>query len=393
MSRVLIAWELGSNLGHVAALLLVARALRSQGHAVVFALRELTHAGMIAKQGFSFLPGPMPQRTQRPKSYPSYAAMLAGEAFPSANAALVCTLAWRSIMDAVRPDLLIVDHAPVALLAVRGRKIRTATIGSPFTIPSPDRPLPLFLKGHAGAPAEEATLLARLNAVLEALRAPRLLAVSDLYRTDTTMVRSVPDLDCFGPRPPASYVAAQAADVGDATPAWPEAEGARALVYLKPGPWVEPVLAGLAMQRSSVIAYILDLGGKRGKALERPGVVVSDRLYKASVMIPQADLVLCHGSHGTVAASLLAGKPLVMMPNYIEQVLTAGRVVAIGAGVMPVGKPDPETIAKACNAVRPDTPIYRSAGEIGRRYVDRNAVSAEDQIMGKLDGLLERAAA
>ena len=48
MGRVLIAWELGGNLGHVVALTAVARELREWGHHVMFSLRDLPHADRVA---------------------------------------------------------------------------------------------------------------------------------------------------------------------------------------------------------------------------------------------------------------------------------------------------------------------------------------------------------
>src|SRR5437870_405841 len=129
MSRVLIAWELGGNLGHVVYLRAVASALREQGHHVMFALRDLSKAAMLARAGFAFLPAPAPVRTRRSGTYASYAAMLGGEVFPSAEAALVGALAWRSIFAAAQPQLLLADHAPIALLAARGTGIRTAVLG------------------------------------------------------------------------------------------------------------------------------------------------------------------------------------------------------------------------------------------------------------------------
>lgn len=63
-----MAWELGGNLGHVAVMLAVARELRARGHGVVFALRDLTHAGLIARDKFAFFPAPVPVRVRRPQA-------------------------------------------------------------------------------------------------------------------------------------------------------------------------------------------------------------------------------------------------------------------------------------------------------------------------------------
>lgn len=45
------------------------------------------------------------------------------------------------------------------------------------------------------------------------------------------------------------------------------------------------------------------------------------------------DAVLCQSGSGTVATALHAGKPVVMLPMHMEQLLFARRVQALGAGL------------------------------------------------------------
>ena len=383
-----MAWELGGNLGHVVANLVVARELRARGHSVVFALRDLKHAGLIARDKFAFFPAPVPVHGRRQQVYPSYAALFTGEMFPSAEAALIGALAWRSILRATRPDLLIADHAPMALLAARGLKMRTATFGVPFSIPVAGAALPVFLKGHAEAPAEEQRLLKRLNAALDALRAPRLAAVSDLYRTDATMVRTLPELDCFGPRPPASYVSPEATDAGEATPDWPGAKRQKALVYLQAGAWVRPVLETLARRGMSTIAYIGGLEKKRSKPLVRPGLHVSNVPFKTSALVPQADIVVCHGGHGMVTTAVLAGKPLVVLPNQLEQALTAQRVEKLGIGFMAAGKADPALLARCWQGVEPGAPALARAARLAARYPRQPGAGTHAELLSRVESLL-----
>ena len=389
MSRILMAWELGGNLGHVVTLLAVARELRARGRDVVFALRDLAHAGLIARDKFAFFPAPVPVQGRRPHAYPSYAALLAGAMFPSAKAALVGALAWRSILRATRPHLLIADHAPMALLAARGLKLRTATLGVPFSIPVAGAALPVFLKGHADAPAEEERLLKRLNAALNALRAPRLEVVSDLYRTDATMVRTLPELDCFGPRPPASYVPPEAADASEAAPDWPGEKSQKALVYLQAGAWVRPVLETLARRGVSTIAYIGGLDKQRSKPVVRPGLHVSNVPFKASVLVRQADIVVCHGGHGMVTAAVLAGKPLVVLPSHLEQALTAQRVEKLGIGFIASGKADPAPLARCWQGVEPGAPAHARAAKLAARYPTQPGAGTLAEVVSRVERLLQ----
>ena len=50
--------------------------------------------------------------------------------------------------------------------------------------------------------------------------------------------------------------------------------------------------------------------------------------------LAQADAVLNYGSTTTVAQTLLAGKPQLMLPSDVEKILVARKVVEQGAGLM-----------------------------------------------------------
>jgi UDP:flavonoid glycosyltransferase YjiC (YdhE family) len=63
-------------------------------------------------------------------------------------------------------------------------------------------------------------------------------------------------------------------------------------------------------------------------------------------VLEKCDAVVCGSGHGTLAASLLFGVPLVILPNHIEQLLLARAAVATRAAVMPkIGAKGPPPFA------------------------------------------------
>lgn len=60
-------------------------------------------------------------------------------------------------------------------------------------------------------------------------------------------------------------------------------------------------------------------------------------------VLSQADAVLSNGSANLVCKSLLAGKPLLLVPTDVEKSLAARAVVALGAGAIWCAEPDPAT--------------------------------------------------
>jgi len=381
-----MAWELGGNMGHIVPLLAIARSLRSRGHQVIFAMRDLANAGLLAREGFAFLPAPSPPRRRRPPLYGSFAEMLAGEAFPSANGAFVGALAWRSIFRAVRAEVLVADHAPLALLAARGTDLRTVICGAPFTIPPVGRPLPRFFKRTTDSAAREAKLLERLNGVLTVLRGPKLDAASDLYRADATAVKTVPALDFFGPRPEEHYVGPAPADAGDAVPEWPKARGTKFLVYLRPGAHLPPLFEALSRAHASVIAHVPNTAPALAKAIRERGAHLSETPLKLSELLPRCDAVVCHGGNLSAAAAL-AGKPLLLCPVYIEQHMAAAQAAKAGVAVVAAAKPDAKSFLERCEALRPGGAASRRAAAFGKEHAARYRPLGVAEIVRKIEAL------
>ncbi len=138
---VLFCWELGGGLGHMMQMLPLAEDLAKAGCRVFVALRQLERAtDIFGRAGVSFLQAPAwlpgtPGRFRRPVTF---AGLLANVGFGSDGELFARACAWRNLMRMVRPDLIIFDHSPTALLASRGLATRRALIGSGFCCPPDD---------------------------------------------------------------------------------------------------------------------------------------------------------------------------------------------------------------------------------------------------------------
>ena len=76
---------------------------------------------------------------------------------------------------------------------------------------------------------------------------------------------------------------------------------------------------------------------RRGSAEPAPeapsNAVVVDWLSYSQVM-PEADLVVCHGGHGTVARALASGVPVLCCPHVGDMTENGARVAWAGCGLM-----------------------------------------------------------
>ena len=145
MSRILFAWELGGGYGHTSRFLPIGLKLRDRNHEVIFVLKDLSHAEMIlGRHGFSFLQAPiwLPKMTGLSNPPLNYPEILLRFGFHNKETLASMVKAWRQLFALVRPDLLILDHAPTALLASYGGKIPRTIIGSGFSSPPRITPMP-----------------------------------------------------------------------------------------------------------------------------------------------------------------------------------------------------------------------------------------------------------
>src|SRR5439155_12369678 len=88
----------------------------------------------------------------------------------------------------------------------------------------------------------------------------------------------------------------------------------------------------------------------------------------------ECDVAITNGNHGTTAALLLAGKPVLHVPLYLEQVMLARRVADIGAGVhLPTGQP--EAMCRCLTQLLQSSHLRRSAAAFATRYAGFDAAA------------------
>jgi UDP:flavonoid glycosyltransferase YjiC (YdhE family) len=118
--------------------------------------------------------------------------------------------------------------------------------------------------------------------------------------------------------------------------ALPEGDGP--LVLVAPSTSQDPecellrvALEGLAEEPVRVLATTNRHRPERPIEVPENAVLVDWVLY--SQVMPAADVVICHGGHGTVARSLAAGTPLLVCPSVGDMGENAARVAWSGAGL------------------------------------------------------------
>jgi UDP:flavonoid glycosyltransferase YjiC (YdhE family) len=101
-------------------------------------------------------------------------------------------------------------------------------------------------------------------------------------------------------------------------------------------------------------------------------------------LLPGASLVVAYGS-GTVANALLAGVPLLLVPRWAEQHLTALRVEALGAGLVARARGTQPSFQSLLERLLAE-PGYRAAARnFAARYSGYDAAETVTRIVGTIE--------
>ena len=368
MSRILLAWELGTGFGHIGPFLTVATGLLKRGHELHIAAREV--AGAVAAVGdlpIAVHQAPLCLNTYGGLQDPplNYAEILMRYGYLEPAMLHGLLTAWRSLMRVVRADIVMADHAPTALLAARDLGLPRAVIGSPFNVPPAVAPTPNMRDWEAVPAGRLADSDARVLKVINVARsdAQPLAALHCIFEGAVHFFSGIPELDPYGARPADDYLGLRAVSAGSAEPSWPEGDGQRVFAYLHaPYPHLERALQALASSGARVLVHLLGGNPALMRKYEGGRMHFAPALLDFDKVVSACDLCVCHGNVGTTLGMLQAGRPLLMLPMHLEHFLLGRSVARAGAGecVHPdAAEPD---IAGTLTRMLAD-PQYRKAAE------------------------------
>lgn len=334
---VLFTWEIGHGFGHVMPMLPVARALQSQGHRVIFALRDVRAAGALLQgMGFTVLQAPAHPDRFFPADGPqpqTMADILTIFGFASQQHLSGLVAAWRGLLGLCQPDAIVASYAPLSLLCARHIGIPAVLMALPFELPVNLHPSPLLrTRLSPRSAAADDRVIANVNTVMgrDCVR-----SVYDIFKADATYLMSFPELDAFGPRETNYCGSFVVTDTGIEAQ-WPQGPGEKVLVYLLAGlPNLEAIRQAL---HASAVRCCVVIGNAPADLLARwqaPNVWATAEVVRFDHALERCDAVLSSGGNGFISASLLAGKPIVCHPQDLEPSLTAQQVVNMGAGIFP----------------------------------------------------------
>jgi hypothetical protein len=329
---LLFAWELGEGLGHLPALKALALAAKAEGARVVFALREPVPArSVLADVGAEILTAPFwPTPALPAKPSGSYADLIAANGFSSLETARTLIGRWDRLFDAVKPDLIVGEHAPGAAIAAFGR-VPVALVGNGFVVPPDDKPVfPPFEVGRGDA-AAQAPVLQAMGEALTALGRPAPREICEPFRGAFRGVFTLPALDPY-------RTVRREAVLGPVEPMpklIPLPAKRKLFAYAAAdAAMIEPMAQALMTLGPQASVYFRGALGARAAVIRSRGVTVHEAAPSLAAVLPEASVVFSHGGSGFSHAALAAGRPHIVYPRHGEAHLTARALVKMGAGIV-----------------------------------------------------------
>lgn len=315
-------------------------------------------------------------RTQGlPPEPASLAEILLGCGYLDSDALAGLVEGWRALFTVDRPDLVIADYAPTALLAARSLGLRSASAGPGFSMPPAMAALPP-LNLHGALPparlaAGETRLLASCNAVLVAHGAAPLAHGAELLLGEHPLLCTWPELDHYGRGGPGPWLGPNLPVGGGIAPDWPAGDGPRVFVYWPLGGEEQGAcLAALLRQGCRVLCYSPALAAGKAPPLADPALRYARAPVALEEVFEDCALFVGQSGEGSVTRALLAGVPLLLMPHSAESFMLARRVRQLGAGINVAETAAPRDWDGMVGALL-GQPRYRAAArDFAARYAD-----------------------
>ncbi len=391
MAHILATWELGCGYGHVASIAPLAAALAASGHRTIFAARDPVTAHDMAGGAFAgIVQAPIYTRRLRRRDTLTFGQVIAEGGFVDTVSVAALVRAWLALFDMIGPDALLIEHAPVSLLAAHIAGLPAVRVGPTFTAPPARDPMPTLMPWATHRPAElaEAGRVADglVHAICRMFGAPPLTGLAELLAGAPDFALTWPEVDHHGPQPDIGYYGPLAGLAATARPRWPAGTGPRTFVYLGfDGP------AGRAMaQALGTLGWpaIWHAAAAPGFTLA-PNILHSRDPVDMTALALNADLFIGRGGHGAGCAMLRAGLPQLLLPDTLESLLVTYRLRRAGVALSVSGSAGDDALFAALHRVTTDDHIRAAAHRHRAAYESYDAELATGILAGDIARALD----
>jgi UDP:flavonoid glycosyltransferase YjiC (YdhE family) len=391
MAHFHLAWELGGDPAHAGRLRVVAQALLARGHAVSLAVRDLGLARrLLGELDVTMLQAPVWLHGSGQHAA-SLAEIMLAAGYREAQGLDGLVRGWRALFDLLKPDVVVAEFAPTALLAARTLDLPCAAIGAGFTLPPAGQPLPNFRPWEAvdlqRLAAAELHALKVMNTVLVHHGGVPYVQAADALLGRQHLLCAWPETDHYGRRPEGEqwFGPALAAPAGEA-PQWPPGAGHKVFAYLRQEhPAHVAVLHALVMEGCRVLCYQPEVAAGAVPPVHATSLAYARGPVDLAAALSEARICVSQGGEGTVAHALLGAVPMLLLPTQLERYLLAQRLEAAGVAVNGGRLPGTVDWRSVVRSLLMDGRTLMAARAVAARYAGFSQAQAAARLAGRLE--------
>jgi UDP:flavonoid glycosyltransferase YjiC (YdhE family) len=400
MGEISFTSELSQDSGQLTRFLPLLERLRELGHSSHLILRDLSRLHhLVAGQAPAAFQAPLwlPRLVSAAQPL-NYADILLAAGYADTRDLHALTNAWMRLFELNNSALVIADHSPTAMLAARIMQLPCVTLGSGFCSPpllSPQPPLCWWQEANSERlQTSEDLVLASINEVLELHTAQPLHSLSELFDVEETFLRTFAELDHYPQRaikqdPKPVYLGPELPLDGGEHPKWPDTPGPRVYASLDAN-WAgfEDLLKTLQALPISVLAHVPSLTTAQQQAYSSANTRVTGELQQLEAVRQQCQFAVCHGELDTVSAMLAAGRPLLLAPTQMEQMIVCRNVERLRAGLTLRTDTKRHPPKRLLKYLLEEPGFTSQAGAFALSYKDYDQEAARDAIAARCNEIL-----
>lgn len=243
---------------------------------------------------------------------------------------------WCSLITLIKPDVLVADFAPTAVLAGHILDTPTVTLNTGFYLPPDNQDFYPSLQPWKEIPETElrtvsTQLLQTLGQLQNQYASIKKENPADLIQAQKTLMITFAELDHYGRRTEVDYLGGLFSQQGEPFPEWQQASGKKLFVYASAAhPLFKPLIQQLQKSDLNVLIHARDLNWQTSRRSIDGNLFISPQPLDMQLVLQEAVALVCHGGHGTLSAALANAVPMIVLPQQLEQKLLGWRLLQTG---------------------------------------------------------------
>jgi len=304
--------------------------------------------------------------------------------------------AWMALYEMWQPDLIVSDHSPTAVFAAQHYPgAKRVMAGNGFMIPPDQHPFQAFpIAPHFTREAlleeEQEFLDQHVNPLMQTVGGPHYDRLCDAFKVDARWICQFRETDHYPNREASNHFGTGFSQGGE-SPVWPSGQGCKLFAYLKPHRDLAELLNLIRPLGLPTLVKGDQLPDNIEQHFSGPSIRFVDKLQNMVEVASNCDLAITNGNPTTTAQFLLAGKPALMLPLHVEQLISSKAIEGIGCGIaVDYLQEQPFSYPAAMTQLTTPGNRYRQAAQdFAETYKDYKATQMTDYMYADANRLLD----